>query len=239
MTELLYSFDTSVMINGRRDLLPPDLFPTLWTKLEGMIASGAIRAVDVVRDELGRKDDDAKKWATNQAGLFLPLDEDIQLATRTVLAQHSRLVGKGGQRNLADPFVIGLARARGGIVVTQETRTNNLEKPRIPDVCKAMGVRASILAGSSATRAGPSDDLPGIAPPRLPLDLRAEPAIRTLAPWSARRAGRARPRRNRRGRGSPGRGRSRRRPPDRPRRRSARRPGATTPRWWAAPEAPR
>lgn len=147
MTDLLYSFDTSVMINGRRDLLPPDLFPTLWTKIEGMITAGAIRAVDVVRDELGRKDDATKEWATNQADLFLPLDEDIQVATREVLAGHRKLVGKGGQRNLADSFVIGLARARGGIVVTQETRTNNLERPRIPDVCEAMGVRCVDLVG--------------------------------------------------------------------------------------------
>lgn len=147
MTGLLYSFDTSVMINGRRDLLPPDLFPTLWTKIEGMIAAGAIRAVDVVRDELSRKDDATKEWATNQAGLFLSLDEDIQMATRKVLAQHPKLVGKGGQRNLADSFVIGLALTRGGIVVTQETRTNNMEKPRIPDVCGAMKVRCIDLVG--------------------------------------------------------------------------------------------
>lgn len=147
MTDLLYSFDTSVMINGRRDLLPPDLFPTLWTKIEGMIAAGAIRAIDVVRDELGRKDDTTKDWATNQVDLFLPLDQDIQVATREVLAEHPKLVGKGGQRNLADSFVIGLARARSSIVVTQETRTNNLEKPRIPDVCGAMGVRCVDLVG--------------------------------------------------------------------------------------------
>lgn len=144
MTDLLYSFDTSVMINGRRDLLPPDLFPTLWTKIEGMIAAGAIRAVDVVRDELGRKDDATKEWATNQVDLFLPLDEDIQVATREVLAKHSKLVGKGGQRNLADSFVIGLARARGGIVVTQETRTNNLESPESPMCAKRWECAASI-----------------------------------------------------------------------------------------------
>lgn len=111
------------MINGRRDLLPPDLFPTLWTKIEGMIAAGVIRAIDVVRDELGRKDDATKEWATTQADLFLPHDEDIQVATREVLVVHRKLVGKGGQCNLADSFVIGLARARSGIVVTQETRT--------------------------------------------------------------------------------------------------------------------
>lgn len=53
MTDLLYSFDTSVFINGRRDLLPPEVFPTLWANIEQMIVVGSIRAVDVVRDELG------------------------------------------------------------------------------------------------------------------------------------------------------------------------------------------
>lgn len=112
MTDLLYSFDTSVMINGRRDLLPPDLFPTLWTKIEGMITAGAIRAVDVVRDELGRKDDATKEWATNQAALFLPLDEDIQVATREVLAGHRKLVGKGGRAAQPRRLVRDRARPR-------------------------------------------------------------------------------------------------------------------------------
>ena len=49
-------------------------------------------------------------------------------------------MGRGGGRNAADPFVIGLARARGGTVVTEETLSGNLERPRIPDVCDAVGV---------------------------------------------------------------------------------------------------
>jgi hypothetical protein len=52
VSDLLYSFDTSVFINGRRDLLPPEIFLTLWANIEQMIAAGSIRAVDVVHDEL-------------------------------------------------------------------------------------------------------------------------------------------------------------------------------------------
>jgi hypothetical protein len=141
VTDLLYSFDTSAMINGRRDLFPPELFPTLWAKIEGLVASGAIRATDTVRDELKRKDDTTKEWAAAQVGLFLELDEDIQTATSAVLRAHPKMMGKGGGRNEADPFVVGLAIARNGIVVTQETLSKNIEKPRIPDVCQAMGVR--------------------------------------------------------------------------------------------------
>lgn len=49
-------------------------------------------------------------------------------------------MGIGGGRNGADPFVIGLAISRSGTVVTEEKLKGNLDKPRIPDVCDALGV---------------------------------------------------------------------------------------------------
>lgn len=138
-----YSFDTSSILNGRRDLLPPAVFRSLWSNIEAMIVDSQIRCVDVVRDELGRKDDDACTWARAQSGLFLPLTPDIQVRTSQVLAAHPKLTGIGGGRNTADPFVIGLAmtRAADGVVVTEETLSGNITKPRIPDVCEALGVR--------------------------------------------------------------------------------------------------
>ena len=136
-----YSFDSSAIINGRRDLFMPNTFASLWEKIEAMIAIGQIRAVDEVKREIVRKDDDAARWAKAQTGLFVPLTLDIQRATREVLAAHPRLLGiGGGPRNGADAFVIGLAMAQGGTVVTQEV-PRHINKPRIPDVCDAMGVR--------------------------------------------------------------------------------------------------
>jgi hypothetical protein len=144
---LIYSFDTSAILNGRRDLLPPETFPTLWGYVEGMIQSGTIRCVEEVLRELSKRDDDAHRWAKGQAGLFLPLDEDLQIATTEILNAHPKLLGKGGGRNAADPFVIALARTcRDGVVVTEERR-KNLTSPRIPDVCDALGVRWLSLIG--------------------------------------------------------------------------------------------
>jgi Domain of unknown function (DUF4411) len=143
----LYSFDTSSLLNGRRDLLPPEVFATLWLNVEQMAAAGEIRAVEVVRDELARRDDEVTAWCRVQAGLFVPLDAAVQTATRVVLAEHPRLMGRGGGRNAADPFVIGLALARNGTVVTEETLSGSLERPRIPDVCNALGVPWLNLVG--------------------------------------------------------------------------------------------
>jgi hypothetical protein len=117
-----YSFDTSAFINGRRDLLPPETFPTLWGRVEGMIEAGSIQSVDEV------------------------LHEDVQRATGEILRGHPRLVGNGSGRNTADPFVIALACVRGGVVVTEERR-KNVTNPKIPDVCDALGIRCLTLVG--------------------------------------------------------------------------------------------
>ncbi|MGH4016408.1 MAG: DUF4411 family protein [Pseudonocardiaceae bacterium] len=55
-------------MNGRRDLLPPVVFRTLWSNIEAMIVEGHVRAVDVVKDELSKRDDDASRWANNKTG---------------------------------------------------------------------------------------------------------------------------------------------------------------------------
>lgn len=144
---VLYSFDTSAFINGRRDLFPPEIFRTLWTNIEVAIASGVIRSTDDVREELGKRDDATKAWASAQSDLFVQLEQDVQMATSTVLRRHPKLLGVGKGRNGADPFVIGLAHARALVVVTEEHRTGRIDKPKIPDVCEAMGVRCVNLVG--------------------------------------------------------------------------------------------
>lgn len=101
-----------------------------------------MRAVDVVRDELSKRDDATKAWAASQPDLFVELGEGVQRATSEVLRQHPRLMGTGGGRNAADPFVAALARLRGGIVVTEETLSKNLSKPRIPECVRLLAFRA-------------------------------------------------------------------------------------------------
>ena len=106
-----------------------------------MIEAQEILSVDEVKREVRRKDDDVAKWVLAQRSLFVSLEHDIQKATKEVLAACPRLVAQhGANRNAADPFVVGLALARGGTVVTQETPANSSRKPRIPDACIAVHV---------------------------------------------------------------------------------------------------
>ena len=85
MTDALYSFDTSAILNGRRDLFRPTVFHTLWAQIEDAIAAGQIRSVDEVQRELARRDDDAKQWADAQGDLFVPLDLPIQQSAAQIL----------------------------------------------------------------------------------------------------------------------------------------------------------
>ena len=137
----LYSFDTSAFINGQRDQFPPDVFPGLWPKIAGLIALGQVQAVDSVLQELARRDDETTAWAKAQRGLFVPLEVDVQRCTRQVLKACPKLIGVGSGRSGADPFVVALALARDGTVVTDEKATGNVRKPKIPDACEAVGVR--------------------------------------------------------------------------------------------------
>jgi hypothetical protein len=134
-----YSFDTSSLLNGRRDLFPPDTFPGIWESFEEIIGTQVI-SVDEVREELIRKDDDVSGWARSQTGMFVPLENDIQAAVKSVLTACPKLVAVGGKRDGADPWVIALALARGGVVVSEEN-PGSAAKPRIPDACDVLGVR--------------------------------------------------------------------------------------------------
>lgn len=140
MTDVLYSFDTSAILNGRRDLFRPKVFHTLWAQIEDAITAGQIRAVDEVQRELARRDDDAKQWADAQSDLFVPLELPIQRSAAQILNLHPRLVGQGGRRGTADPFVIALAMVNNGTVVTDEHATGTINRPHIPDVCRELGV---------------------------------------------------------------------------------------------------
>jgi hypothetical protein len=136
---IAYCFDTSSLIECWSRSYPPDVFPGLWSKLEHKIALGGMVCPDEVRVELARQDDALAKWAAARPYLFVALDNAIQVATSEILAAHPMLMKATKNRNGADPFVIATARVRDLIVVTEE-RGGTDQKPKIPSVCRALGV---------------------------------------------------------------------------------------------------
>ncbi len=70
----------------------------------------------------------------------MPLETDVQDRVREIGTVFQSLVGGDADRNFADPWVVGLAMARGLTVVTGETRPGSPDSPTIPRVCNHFGV---------------------------------------------------------------------------------------------------
>ncbi len=142
-----YSIDTSALLDGWRRYYPPDVFPDVWTGFEELIEAGDLAATEEVLGELEKKDDEVFAWVKGHKARFsIPIDRRIQEKVIELLAEHERLV-KSHSRSGADPFVIGLAMVEGATVVSGERSSDSPAKPRIPDVCRALGVPCIDLVG--------------------------------------------------------------------------------------------
>lgn len=137
-----YSIDTSAILDAWRRSYPPDTFPIIWQKLDSLIENGELVATEEVLIELEKKDDEVHKWAHTHEKMFIPIDDKIQIEVQNILKQHKRLVDSRKNRSGADPFVIALAKVGNCIVITNESPANNISRPKIPDVCAALGIRS-------------------------------------------------------------------------------------------------
>lgn len=136
-----YSIDTSAILDAWLRYYPPDVFPALWLKLDELIDNGTLQATEEVLSELERKDDDVYAWAAERDALFIPIDDDIQPIVSEILKDYPKLLDTRLNRSAGDPFVIALAKLEGCTVVTGEHPTGTMDRPNIPDVCAALGIR--------------------------------------------------------------------------------------------------
>jgi|SRR5215212_988283 len=139
----MYVIDTNALIDGRRRIYPPSVFSGLWENIEELVAAKKLFAPDEVLNDLAKKDDTVHAWVRTQVGLFVPLDEEIQIATAEVLAIYPEWIPPDRSRNVADAFIVALARVRGCTVVTSEkwSQSPYPDKIKIPNVCDGLGVR--------------------------------------------------------------------------------------------------
>jgi len=141
----LYCFDTSAFLNAWRKHYPPDTFRSFWENLSELIASGNLIATEVVLFELEKKDDEVLQWAKQNSGMFIPLDETVQIRASEILNEFPRLTKKKSDRTEADAFVIALADISSSTVVTYEQLRGSTNNPKIPHVCRFYGIRCISL----------------------------------------------------------------------------------------------
>jgi hypothetical protein len=103
-----------------------------------MARNGQLLFIDEVVRELERKEDGAHAWVAARADAIIRIDSPIQEAVTLLLRDHARLLDTRRNKSGADPFVIALAQVRRCAVLSGEQSTGSLDRPKIPDVCRAV-----------------------------------------------------------------------------------------------------
>lgn len=114
-----FVFDTSALINGRRDHFFPEMVPSAWRLVEEAIDDGRVIIVRAVFVELEEQDDDTSELVQRHAAAVVEPSEAVQKRAGELaleFPQHHR-------RHRADPFILAEAESRGFVVVTYEGRT--------------------------------------------------------------------------------------------------------------------
>ena len=139
---MAYCWDTSAFIHSWVRTSPPDIFVTLWDRVDAEIAAGNITSPDEVYVELARQEGDTLlQWVRDRRdALVVPLEDDIQRCVTSIGDAFPPFAAGDADENFADPWVVGLAMARGLVLVTQETRPGSTDSPKIPRVCDHFGV---------------------------------------------------------------------------------------------------
>lgn len=137
---MAYIFDTSSLIGAWVRAYPPDTFPVVWDRMDGLAAAGDLLVPEEVYEKLSAQDDDLWAWVKERStAIVVPTTRAVMLEARAILADHEGLAKTGTGRGKADPFVIALANLRDSPVVTQE-QGGSAAKPRIPFVCTDRGI---------------------------------------------------------------------------------------------------
>ena len=143
-----YLLDANIFIQAKNLHCGFDFCPAFWDWLIAQNRNGRVASVEKVADELLAGKDDLSAWARQRSnGFFLKPDEDTVSALRKV-----SIWANGGRYlpaaistflGLADCWLVAHALAHGNIVVTHEVAAGGVRKIKIPDACRALGVRCT------------------------------------------------------------------------------------------------
>ncbi|MEU7691213.1 DUF4411 family protein [Microbispora sp. SCL1-1] len=145
MTDLssrLYSVDTSALIDGLERYYPEENFPGLWDQVEVLVSGGRFFCSEEVWEEARVHAAPVKAWCekVGSAALVKPTDLIVVREVQQILQEYPLLVKNQKNKNRADPFVIAVAKITGATVVTGEGSDGTENRPKIPYICKLMGI---------------------------------------------------------------------------------------------------
>lgn len=152
-SETKYLFDTNIFIQGK-NVLPADVWPTFWNRLDGLIHDGKIFSIINVKKEIEQGNDELVDWfkqhVPSNSVFWLPIDT-------SALSMYAKLMSWATSQKFtqevinsfakcADSYLVATAAARGYTLVSYE-KSNPACKKRvmIPDACIGLHVRCCDL----------------------------------------------------------------------------------------------
>ena len=137
----VYCIDTSSLINLHR-WRPEREHVKVWGRLEDLIEKHRLLAPKKVLGELHRKSDVLPRWARGHKRMFKSISAESVATLQQILKKFPGLVDQNRPDEVADPYVVALARQESRntlgdevVVVTDEKYAPG--RPRIPHVCEA------------------------------------------------------------------------------------------------------
>lgn len=135
-----YSLDSDAPINAWRDY-PIEHFPKIWVWIEEMGKEEVLGMSEVVFRELEKGGDECYDWFKKRKIDFVhPNNDDVQRELDRLVNTYNN-IGLITGKNEGDPFVVALVIVNDCLVVTNESMSNNMNGPKVADVCRAEGIQ--------------------------------------------------------------------------------------------------
>jgi hypothetical protein len=136
---LRYSLDSDAIIQAWIDY-PIEFFPKVWESIHLLAISEVVGIAPVIYEELERGGDELFDWVKARKGDFVAENSDELQEAVAYLVNHYNNFGLTTGKNEGDPYVVALAMVEECIVVTNESMTNDMNGPKVPDVCREEGI---------------------------------------------------------------------------------------------------
>ena len=160
MSKERFLIDSNSLITPHLTFYPFDFAKSFWDQLEQHIGNGNVAIMDLVKNEVLQGEDSLKKWMES-----ITIGDLIDRRDPTILSHYSSVLQsininncykpsaltEWAKANVADPWLISAAKAKGLTIITFEEPNKGLnsrnpsKNAKIPDVASTFGVKTENL----------------------------------------------------------------------------------------------
>ena len=152
----LYILDTSALIQAAKTYYAFDIAPTFWPHLVRLADEGNVISIDRVKSEIIRGKDDLSAWVESDFSAAFALtvnDQDVLNRYQAMIVwsqSHSEYTQAAKSEfagaDIADPWVMAYAQAKGGVVVSAEVFKKDIKrKIPIPNACGELRIQHTTI----------------------------------------------------------------------------------------------